>query len=139
MHEILIERTLRANTDKVWALLADFANLSWYTPAEEVEQIGQGVGQIRRIFMRGMDTAVEEKLETLDADKKEYSYSIADMPMHDYRVVVRLTESADGQCDLRWHATFSGVSEGLKAEDLIALMTDTYDAMLDDIERAASV
>jgi len=137
MHEIHIEKTLNASTDKVWAILSRFSDLSWYSPAEKVEQIGEGLGQIRRITMPGMDTSVDEVLESLDEDKLEYSYRIPDTPMQDYRVIVRLTENG-AQCDVRWHATFASVVEGLDANDMIAMMTGVYTSMLDDIEVAAN-
>ena len=39
MHEIIAEKTINCGIEKVWALVADFANLSWYTPAQKVEKI----------------------------------------------------------------------------------------------------
>ena len=138
MHEILIEKTLNASVDQVWSVLSDFGNLDWYPPAERVEVLGEGPGQIRRIYMMGMDTPVDEKLEAIDETARQFSYTIPDMPMQDYRVVVNVNEDRDAKCHVRWHARFSGVGEGMKAEDMIALMTDTYGAMMDDIERAAA-
>lgn len=137
MHEILIEKTLNAPVHSVWALLEDFANLDWYAPAERVETIDENGTLVRRIFMHGMDTPVDEKLEAIDAQKMQYSYTIPDMPMHEYRVVVNLSTS-DANTHVRWHASFSGVGEGINAEDMVALMTDTYGAMLADLEQAAN-
>lgn len=140
MFEVLIEETLKANPDKVWALVENFADLSWYPPAEKVEKIGEGVGQIRRIHMAGMDNPVDEILESLDAEKRQFSYTIPEMPMHDYRVVVNIAANAaeSSHCDVRWHATFSGVSEGLSGDDMANMMKDAYTGMLGDIEKAAN-
>jgi len=140
VYEILIEETLAVGTDNVWALVENFADLSWYPPAEKVEKVGDGIGQIRRIHMAGMDQPIDEKLESLDAAKREISYSIPGMPMQDYRVVVQLNENSSnpGHCDVRWHATFTGVTDGLNGDDLAAMMKDTYASMLADIEKAAS-
>ncbi len=136
MHEILIEKTLNATAENVWGVLSRFADLSWYAPAEKVEQIGEGIGQIRRIYMPGMEHPIDEVLESMDEQKREFSYTIPGMPMQDYRVVVRLTENND-QCDVRWHATFASVVDGINADDMIGMMRDTYASMLNDIEAAA--
>lgn len=140
MYELLIEETLEASADRVWALVENFADLSWYPPAEKVEKIGDGVGQIRRIHMAGMPNPIDEKLESLDSVKREISYSIPDMPMHDYKVVVNVAANAAqaAHCDVRWHATFSGVSDGLNGDDLANMMKETYTSMLADIQKAAS-
>lgn len=137
MHEILIEKTLSAPVASVWALLEDFANLDWYSPAERVEAIDEGGNLVRRIFMHGMDTSVDEKLEAIDSEKMQFSYTIPGMPMQDYRVVVNLNANGD-KTDIRWHAGFSGVSEGVNADDMVALMTDTYGGMLQELEKAAN-
>lgn len=136
MHEILIEKTLNAPTEEVWRVLSSFADLSWYSPAEKVEQIGEGIGQVRRIYMPGMEHPIDEVLQSMDEQKREFSYTIPGMPMQDYKVVVQLSENND-QCDVHWHATFSDVIEGINANDMIGMMQDTYSAMLGDIEAAA--
>ncbi len=137
MHEILIEKTLNAPLTGVWRVLADFSNLSWYPMAERVEQIGEGIGQIRRIYMSGMEHPVDEKLERVDEAQHSFSYSIPGVPMLNYQVTVNLSDGGNGRCDVRWHATFDGVAEGVNADDMVAIMSDTYGSMLSDIERAA--
>ncbi|MEM8498165.1 MAG: SRPBCC family protein [Pseudomonadota bacterium] len=137
MHEILIEKTLSAPMKSVWALLEDFANLDWYPPAERVEAVEEDGNLVRRIFMHGMDTPVDEKLEAIDATQMQFSYTIPGMPMQNYRVVVNLSPNG-GNTDVRWHAVFTSVSEGINADDMVALMTDTYGGMLLDLEKAAS-
>lgn len=137
MHEILIEKTLSAPVTSVWALLEDFANLDWYPPAERVEVIEEDGHLVRRIFMHGMDTPVDEKLEAVDVEQMQFSYTIPGMPMQNYRVVVNLSANG-GNTDVRWHAGFTGVSEGMNADDMVALMTDTYGSMLLDLEKAAN-
>lgn len=137
MHEILIEKTLSASAKSVWALLEDFANLDWYPPAERVETIEEDGNLVRRIFMHGMDTPVDEKLEAIDATQMQFSYTIPGVPMQNYRVVVIL-KANDANTEVRWHASFTGVSEGISADDMVALMTDTYGGMLLDLEKAAN-
>ena len=66
MHVIEVERELNVPIEELWSLVADFSNLSWYPTAEKVEKIGEGIGEIRRITMPGMPTAIEERLMELD-------------------------------------------------------------------------
>lgn len=137
MHEILIEKTLNAPVSAVWPLLEDFANLDWYSPAERVEAINEGTNLVRRIYMHGMDTPVDERLEAVDSEKLQFSYTIPGMPMQNYRVVVNLAANGENT-DVCWHAGFTGVSEGMNADDMVALMTDTYGGMLLELEKAAN-
>ena len=47
MHIIKVERELKVPIEKLWALVSDFSNLSWYSPAEKIEKLGSGIGEIR--------------------------------------------------------------------------------------------
>lgn len=139
MHEILIEKTLAVPASNLWAILERFSDLSWYSPAESVEKIGDGIGEIRRIKMAGMDAPVDEQLEMMDAANMTFAYSIPGTPMQNYKVVAKLRDNA-GQTDVRWHATFESVTEGLgiKPEDMVAMMTDAYSSMFAELELAAA-
>ena len=138
MHEILIEKTLDAPLSKVWPLLADFGNLDWYTPAEKVEAIGEGIGQIRRITMTGMGDPIDEILEAIDNEAHSLSYSIPGGVMVDYFVTNTLSANGD-KTDLVLRGTFKEVAmEGLSAEDLIAIMQDNYSGMMDALSAAAN-
>ncbi|MBA6413139.1 SRPBCC family protein [Parahaliea sp. F7430] len=141
IHSFTVEKTLAAARQQVWAVVSDFSNLGWFEAAERVEQVGEGVGQIRRIYMPGMDQAVEEKL--LAIDEASYSYEYEVLPgamnvMRDYRVVATLGDAGEGRTQMRLECSFSGVTaDGVAPEDMIALMQDTYDAMLDAIAAEA--
>ena len=139
MHEIIAERTINAPVEKVWALVSDFANLSWYSGAEKVEHIrsgnADGNGDIRRITMPGMPEPVDEVLDSIDAANHSLSYHIPKTAMEGYRVTVSLTAAGSAQTAAKWHASFDRVSaEGLTPEMMIEIMEGTYSAMLGDIE-----
>lgn len=123
--------------DAVWAVVADFANLDWYRGAERVEKVGDGVGQVRRIYMPGMDAPVEEELLAIDHERHSLEYEVLEGEiniMQNYRVVASLADAGNGRTHARWDASFSGVSvEGVSPEDMIGVMRDTYGAMLEAI------
>ena len=141
MHEFTVEKTLDVPKHKLWDLVADFANLDWYQGAERVEREGEGIGQIRRIFMPGMDQAVEEQLLALDPDNCTLEYTVLEGAvniMRDYRVSAHLQDVDGGGTRATWQASFSGVTvEGVAPADMVAVMQSTYDSMLDAMAAAA--
>ncbi|WP_116366549.1 SRPBCC family protein [Parahaliea mediterranea] len=140
MYTFCVEKTLEAPLDKVWQVVSDFANLDWFGGAERVEQVGEGVGQVRRIFMPGSEQPVEEKLLALDHQRHSLEYQVLEggvNVMQDYRVVASLEPAGDGTA-ARWDASFSGVAvEGVEPQSMIAVMQDMYGGMLDAIAAEA--
>lgn len=142
MHEFTVEKTVDAPREGMWRVVSDFANLDWFPGAERSEAVGgPGVGQIRRIYMPGMDAPVEEKLLALDPDNCTLEYSVLEGPVNvlrDYRVVASLQSAGEGQTRATWRAAFSGVAaDGVSPEDMVQVMRDTYDGMLDAMAAAA--
>lgn len=141
MHEIIAEKTIAAPIAKTWALVSDFANLDWYTPALKVEKIDSSnadrSGEIRRITMPDMPAPVDEVLDSIDNDNHSLRYHIPGTPMANYKVCVSLLANNNGTTDAKWHATFTKVTmEGLTPEMMIGMMEGTYSGMLDEIEKA---
>lgn len=122
-------------------MVSDFANLDWFEGATRVEPVGEGIGQVRRIYMPGMDEPVEEKLLALDNERHSLEYAVLEGGMNvmrDYRVVASLSDAGDGRTQARWEAAFSGVAaEGVSPEDMIGVMQGTYEGMLDAIAAEA--
>lgn len=141
MHTIHVEKELNAPADKLWALIADFSNLRWYPAAEKVEKIGTGIGEIRRITLPGMPSAVEERLLDIDAADYRIVYEVLENDiniMRDYTVVATLVSTGPQSTRASWRGSFSGVSGGVEAGTMIELMTDTYGTMLKALEQAAN-
>ncbi|GAB3285714.1 SRPBCC family protein [Parahaliea aestuarii] len=140
MYTFCVEKTLDAPLEKVWQVVSDFSNLDWFAGAERVEQVGEGVGQVRRIFMPGSEQPVEEKLLALDPERHSLEYQVLEGGvniMQDYRVVASLEQAGDGTT-ARWDASFSGVSvESVEPESMSAMMQDMYGGMLDAIAAEA--
>jgi hypothetical protein len=80
MPRIAIVKEVDAPATSVWALLADFADVSWIPVAERVEVAGEGIGMSRSIYGAGDRPAVET-LTLLDDDRMRLGYSIADIPL----------------------------------------------------------
>jgi hypothetical protein len=141
MYEFTVDKTLDAPLDKVWAVVADFANLDWFAGAERVESVGEGAGQVRRIFMPGSDQPVEEKLLVLAPATHQLQYAVLEGPvniMRDYRVVASLADAGEGKTRAVWQASFSGVTiDAVSPEDMINVMQVTYDGMLGAVAIAA--
>lgn len=115
-------------------MVSDFANLDWFDGAERVEQVGEGIGQVRRIFMPGAEQPVEEQLLALDGNRHSFEYAVLEGAvnvMQDYRVVASLENAEEGKTLARWEASFSGIAvDGLEPDTMIAAMSDMYGGML---------
>lgn len=80
MPRIAIVKEVDAPAAIVWALLADFGDVSWIPVAERVDVTGEGIGMSRSIYGGGDRPAVET-LTLLDHDGMRLGYSIADVPL----------------------------------------------------------
>ena len=143
MHNIIAEKNISAPIAKVWALVADFANLDWYSPATKVEKIASDQadrkGEIRRITMPDMPNPVDEVLDAIDEANHCLYYHIPGTPMADYKVCVSLVADGSNATQAKWHATFTDVTmDGLTPEMMIDMMENTYSGMLDEIEKATA-
>ena len=141
MHEIIAQKNIKAPLAAIWALVEDFSNLDWYSPATKVEKIASNdsdrKGEIRRIYMANMPEPVDEVLDRIDSDDHSIHYHIPGTPMENYQVCVSLTEDPDGGVNAKWHASFTEITvEGLTPEMMISMMEDTYSNMLEEISQA---
>ena len=141
--QVIVEKTLNAPIEKIWALCADFGNIDWFKGngvpgAEKVEVEGEGIGMARIIHMAGFDEPIKEVLTAMDPQNYNYSYDILPnplMPFTDYKATGTLTALADGSTKATWRASFE--SDTLSAEDANAIMTGTYESMFKCLEAAA--
>ena len=139
MHLIKVERELKVPIEKLWALVSDFSNLSWYSPAEKIEKLGSGIGEIRRITMPGIPAAIEERLLELDPLQHRLVYTVLENEiniMQDYTVEASLRSASDASTVALWHGQFSGVAGDLEPQIMIDIMTETYVSMLTEMEGA---
>lgn len=136
MISVKIERDIDAPVDKVWALLADFANLDWVEGWEKLEVFGEGPGMTRRIHMPGMDP-FDEILEELDHDLKQLKYTIPNVPIpvSDYHAHITVESRPGDRTHIVWEC--SGKPEGISDADARKMLEDTYGMMIDKLGEAA--
>lgn len=142
MAEVLLQRDYDFSADTVWALLANFGDISWAPGMDKVEVIGDGIGMIRRIHMPGMDP-IDEVLESLDNDSKTLSYTIPagiPMPVTDYRAGPTVIATGENSCRIDWRgsATPVGVSEDEAAEIIRGFYTMLLQWIDDHLSQAAA-
>ena len=124
MHTFNVERQLNVPIEKLWALVSDFSNLSWYSPAEKVEKVGNGIGEIRRITMPGMPAAIEERLLELEPQQHRLVYEVLENDiniMQDYTVTASLHSAGNTSTVALWQG------QQRKHRALIALFLVTAD------------
>ncbi|PQD98442.1 hypothetical protein CYL16_22220 [Mycobacterium sp. EPG1] len=80
MPRIAITKDVDAQAADVWALLEDFADISWIPVAGHVEIDGAGIGMRRSIHGTG-ETPVVETLTLLEPERMRIGYTIADNPL----------------------------------------------------------
>lgn len=137
MHSVSISHSFQVPAERLWALLADFSNLDWYSPAEHVEAVGSGIGQIRRISMPGMPGPVEEQLRELDPQRRHLRYHLLEndiITMLDYEVSMTVSAEDDESARIDLEAGFSSVRGDIDPQIMLGVVKDTYTAMFTDLD-----
>lgn len=137
MIDVTVSRDYNVPAARVWALLADFGNISWAPGMDKVKVEGSGVGMVRRIDMG--DFEVVEKLESLDHATMRFSYSIPQMPMPvtDYRAGGHVVATGPDSCRVDWSctATPTGISEQEATEMVKGLYAQLLGWVQDHFDR----
>lgn len=134
MAKAKVSRDIEAGAHQVWEVLADFGNMGWMEGPDKVEAIGEGIGQVRRIHLGGMDP-IEEVLEALDHEARTLQYSIpknAVIPFDNYLATV-VVSGDEVSCQVDWSCE---LDEGeLPAADAQAMMEGAYNSLIDALEK----
>ncbi len=104
MVEVCVERELDVEADKVWAILANFSDISWIPGLEKVELEGEGVGMIRHVTAPGMPV-LHERMDAIDHETMTLDYSVPAVEylrVKDYRARARVVGLDGGRCQLIW-------------------------------------
>jgi carbon monoxide dehydrogenase subunit G len=129
MIEVSVEHEFEFGAETVWAVFADFGNVSWVPGVEKVEVEGEGIGMIRHLTVP-VFPPLHERLEGLDHDGKVLEYSIPSveyLEVESYRARAQVTEAGAGRCRVRM--TCQAEATGLEA-DAAAKTEAFYGAML---------
>jgi hypothetical protein len=131
MVEVRVERDLEFGAQEIWAIIADFGNVSWVPGVEKVELEGEGIGMVRHLTVP-VYPQLHERLEAIDHEKMILDYSIpavAYLHLKDYRARAEVSELGSERCRLVW----SGIAEvdGVDDEQAIAETEAFYGSIMD--------
>jgi hypothetical protein len=115
MVEVSIEREFDVSADELWAILADFGDISWIPGIQKVELEGEGVGMVRHVTAPGLPE-LHERLDAIDHEKMILDYSlpaVAYVQIKNYRARAQVVGLDAGRCRLVWscRAEPDGVDE----------------------------
>ena len=138
MPSITVSKQITAPAEAVWALLADFADVTWIPGAAKVEVEGEGPGMSRKIYGAG-DTPIVETLLWVEPEHRRLAYEIANnpMPVNRFEAVVSVTgpdDTGDG-CHIGWDVDYEPAGEDASARESIELV---YTMMADWLRDAAN-
>lgn len=125
----IVSIPLAAPASGVWAVLADFGDLSWIPPVQDVEVTGDGPGMTRRITGTGPEPVLERLIE-IDEESRTLRYSIDEnnpIPVTRYEAVNSVAEAEDG-CTVTWTADYD-IAEGGDDETVTGTIELIYGAM----------
>jgi hypothetical protein len=104
MVAVSLEREFDVDAGRVWAILADFGDISWIPGIEKVQLEGEGVGMIRHVTAPGMPV-LHERMEAIDHEKMTLDYSVPAvgyLQVKNYRARARVVALDGGRCRLIW-------------------------------------
>jgi len=99
-----IEREFDVDAGKLWAILADFGDISWIPSLEKVELEGEGVGMIRHVTAPGMPI-LHERMDAIDHEQMILDYSVPAVEylrVKNYRARTQVVALEGGRCRLVW-------------------------------------
>jgi len=129
MVELSVEREFEFSAGEVWAVFADFGNVSWVPGVEKVDLEGEGVGMIRHLTVP-VFPQLHERLEAIDHEEMVLEYSIPSVEyieVKNYTAKAQVFDLGSGHCRVRM--TCRAEATGLEA-DATAKTGAFYEAML---------
>jgi hypothetical protein len=129
MVEVSVEREFEFSANEVWAVFADFGNVSWVPGVERVDLEGEGVGMIRHLTVP-VFPQLHERLESIDHEEMVLEYSIPNVEyieVKNYTARAQVSDLGSGRCRVRM--TCKAEATGLET-DAIAKTAAFYEAML---------
>ena len=133
-----VTRQLQHKAEDVWAILRDFGNLSWVEGPSKVEVEGEGQGMVRRLHIPGMDTPIDEILDSIDESKRSLTYKIPKndiIPFDNYSATVSVSDK-DGGAFIEWSCSLE--LDNMSEADASAMMEGNYNMLIDALDKKLS-
>ncbi len=127
MPELTVNADINAPAEVVWAILADFGDISWIPLAEKVEVSGKGVGMSRSIYGGG-DRPVVETLTSVAPERMTLGYEIADnpLPVSRFEALVSVAAQSPGSSTLTWKVDYDASGDN---EDDVKAARESVEAV----------
>lgn len=128
--EVELEREYEFGAGDVWAVIANFGNVSWVPGIEKVDLEGEGVGMIRHLTVP-VYPQLHERLETLDHVDKVLEYSIPAVEyisVKNYGARAQVIDLGPGRCRVLWSC--KAEADGASEAEARAKTRAFYEAML---------
>jgi len=130
MIKVQIEREYEFGADDVWAVIADFGNVSWVPGIEKVDLEGEGVGMIRHLTVP-VFPQLHERLDAIDHEEKLLEYSIPAVEyisVKNYGARAQVIDLGPGRCRVLWSC--KAEAEGAPEAEARDKTRAFYEAML---------
>ena len=104
MVKVSIEREFEVGAEKLWAILANFGDISWIPGIEKVELEGKGIGMVRHVTAPGLPQ-LHERLDLIDDDRMILDYSVPEVAfiqVKNYRARAQVFKLEGERCRLQW-------------------------------------
>ena len=137
MARVEVRDEIDASREVVWDLVSDFGGVKRISPeVESCKLDGEGVGAVRTINTQGI--VIKERLESLDADKCTFSYSIVEgpIPFTNYLAQVELTPAGPQRTKINWSGSFEPA--GVPEDSLKGLVETIYRNLIGGIKKAVA-
>ncbi len=134
MVEYRMERELAIAADQLWAMLANFGDISWIPGLEKVELEGEGVGMIRHVSAPGLPQ-LHERMDAIDHETMTLDYSVpavAYLQVVDYTARAQVTPLAEGRCRVAWSC--KSRADGIDEAQATANTAGFYEMIMSWIE-----
>ena len=136
MVEVSIEREFEVSAEKLWAILADFADISWIPGIEKVELEEEGVGMSRHVTAPGLPQ-LHERMDAIDHEKMILDYSVPEVAFiqaKNYSARAQVVALQGERCRLHWSCRAE--SDGVTEAECTAKTEGFYEMIMDWIGEA---
>jgi hypothetical protein len=128
--EVAVEREYEFGAEEVWAVFADFGDVSWVPGIEKVDLEGEGIGMIRHLTVP-VYPQLHERLDAIDHEERVLEYSIPRVEyiqVRNYRARAQVVDLGDGRCRVLMSCTAE--AEGAPEAEASVRTRAFYEAML---------